>query len=103
MNQNLIDQLEQAREKYKPEKINLLLIAEAAPDSLDRFFYYEDVKSRDYLFLAIIEALNPELKDAYLKSGRNSEAKKIILGELQSIGIYLIDLYSLPLSISEET
>lgn len=103
MKDDLLDKLEQAREKYKPEKINLLLIAEAAPDSLDRFFYYEDVKSKDYLFLAIVEVLNPELKDTYLRTGRNSEAKKIILEELKAIGIYLIDLYQLPLSISSET
>lgn len=33
MNQSLLDKLEQARQKNKPEKIELLLIAEVAPDS----------------------------------------------------------------------
>ncbi len=103
MNQSLLDKLEQARQKYKPAKIELLLIAEAAPDSLDRFFYYEDVKSADYLFLGVIEVLNPELKNVYLQTDRNSEVKKIILEELKATGIYLIDLYQLPLSLSAET
>lgn len=103
MNQNLLDKLEQARQKYKPEIIELLLIAEAAPESLDHFFYYENVKSADYLFLGVIEVLNPELKNAYLQTGRNSEAKEIILEELKAIGIYLIELYQLPLPLSAET
>lgn len=102
MKQELLYKLEKAREKYKPETIKLLLIAEAAPDGLDRFFYYEDVKTKDYLFLGVIEALNPDLKDAYLASGRNSDAKRIILEELKAIGIYLIDLYQLPVSLSFE-
>src|SRR3546814_6140600 len=76
-------------------------LAEAAPDSLDRFFYYEDVKSRDFLFLGVIDALNPALKEAYLSSGRNSDVKKIILDELKATGIYLIDLYQLPVFISD--
>src|SRR5690606_13965994 len=75
MKHDLLEKLEQAREKYKPAKIDLLLVAEAAPDSLDRFFYYEDVKSEDFLFLGVVEVLNPALKEAYLRTGRNSEAK----------------------------
>ena len=33
-----------ARNKYEPSHINTLLIAEAPPCNLDRFFYFEDVK-----------------------------------------------------------
>jgi len=41
-----------AREKYKPEKIVYLLVAETPPrlDS-NRFFYFEDVRNQDSLFL----------------------------------------------------
>ena len=37
-------QINSAREKYKPERIKLLFIAEAPPEQTERFFYYEKVK-----------------------------------------------------------
>ncbi len=73
---DLKKQLENARLKYKPVKIKYLLIAEAPPDSIERFFYYENVKSHDHLFLGVTEALYPELKDKYIKSRRDSKIKK---------------------------
>jgi hypothetical protein len=53
--------IENARLKYKPDLITILLIAEAPPDSLDRFFYYKNVRKGDYLFLGITEAIYPDL------------------------------------------
>ncbi len=97
------NKLENARLKYKPEKIKYLLIAEAPPDSLERFFYYENVKQHDYLFLGIVEALYPELKQIFLASKRNSEIKKAILQKLSADGFYLIDLSDLPLSLLHES
>jgi len=93
------NKLENARLKYKPEKIKYLLIAEAPPDSLERFFYYENVKQHDYLFLGVVEALYPELKQRFLASKRNSEIKTTILQKLSADGFYLIDLSDLPLSL----
>jgi len=92
-------QLEKARLKYKPENVKYLLIAEAAPDSIDRFFYYENVKQHDYLFLGIAQALYPELKDNFLSSGRSSDIKTFILKTLQADGFYLLDLSELPLTL----
>lgn len=40
---SLKTQLESARIKYKPDRVKYLLVAEAPPDSIDRFFY-EGVK-----------------------------------------------------------
>jgi hypothetical protein len=40
-------QLENARLKFKPNRVKYLLIAEAPPDSIDRFFYYTDVFKHD--------------------------------------------------------
>ena len=37
---HLLSQLESARLKYLPEKIKVIKVAEAPPDSIDRFFYY---------------------------------------------------------------
>lgn len=91
--------LEKARLKYKPETVKYLLIAEAPPDSIDRFFYYNDVRLHDYLFLGVTQALYPELKNNFLESGRSSEIKESILNKLRADGFYLLDLSELPLSL----
>ena len=56
--EKLYNQLEAVRRKYKPEKIDLLFIAEAPPNAIDRFFYYENVTEADYLYLGIVRALD---------------------------------------------
>lgn len=99
---DLIEKLESARLNYKPEIIKFLLIAEAPPDSLDRFFYYENVKEHDYLFLGIANSLYPEQKNEYLASGRESNIKGKILKKFQGEGFYLIDLSELPLSLQRQ-
>jgi predicted ATPase len=91
-------QLETARQKYKPETVKYLLVAEAPPDSLERFFYYDSVRQHDYLFLGVAEALYPKLKEQFLLSRRSSEIKNSILQTLQKDGFYLLDLSELPLS-----
>ena len=92
-------QLEKARQKYKPETVKYLLVAEAPPDSLERFFYYDNVLQHDYLFLGVAEALYPKLKEQFLISGRSSEIKNSILQTFQQDGFYLLDLSELPLSL----
>lgn len=92
-------QLEKARQKYKPEKVKYLLVAEAPPDSVERFFYYDNVLQHDYLFLGISQALYPDLKQKFLASGRNSQIKNSILLKFQADGFYLLDLSELPLSL----
>lgn len=92
-------QLNEAREKYKPENIKYLLIAEAPPDSIERFFYYPSVSQHDHLFLGVSEALYPELKDRYLMSRRDKTLKETILKNFQNDGFYLLDLSELPLSL----
>jgi hypothetical protein len=39
-----------AARRYRPEKVDLLLVAEAPPSALDRYFYFEDVSEQDSLF-----------------------------------------------------
>lgn len=92
-------QLEKARQKYKPEIVKYLLVAEAPPDSLERFFYYDNVRQYDYLFLGVAEALYPSLKEQFILSGRSSELKHNILQTLQKDGFYLLDVSELPLSL----
>jgi len=95
-------QLENARHKYKPETVKYLLIAEAPPDSIDRFFYYDNVHQHDYLFLGVTQALYPDLKDKFLASGRSKEIKNSILLKLKADGFYLLDLSELPLSLLQD-
>lgn len=47
-NEAIKKQIEQARRKYLPEKVTMLLVGEAPPDALNRFFYYENVKDKDF-------------------------------------------------------
>lgn len=89
-----------ARNKYRPKYIRVLLIGEAPPCALDRFFYFEDVKKQDSLFLEIMGSLYPDLKKQYLSSGRDTELKKDLLETFQSDGFWLLDVYETPV---EET
>lgn len=75
-NTQILERLEKARMKYKPDIVKYLLIAEAPPDSIERFFYYEDVTEHDYLFLRVIGVLYPDIKSEYLGSRRNSKVKR---------------------------
>jgi hypothetical protein len=34
---------EEAAARYRPDSVDLLLVAEAPPSALDRYFYFEDV------------------------------------------------------------
>jgi hypothetical protein len=48
---------EAAARKYLPERVDLLLVAEAPPAADDRYFYFEHVQSNDWLFLGVAEVL----------------------------------------------
>lgn len=92
--------IERFRSEYLPEKIQLLLVGEAPPDSGDRFFYYPNVKTNDWLFIAILKAFSG--KNAYQKyiefrkDNDVSVLKTRYLNELKNRGIYLMDLSSFP-------
>ena len=92
-------ELEKARIKFKPDSVKFLLVAEAPPDSIERFFYYDNVRQHDYLFLGVAQALYPDLKDKFISSGRSSDIKNSILLKLKADGFYLLDLSELPISL----
>ena len=85
-----------ARNKYKPRDLKVLLVAEAPPCDLDRYFYFEDVKKQDSLFLEIMGVLYPEQKAAYMKAKRATDLKEELLREFQSDGYWLMDLSEIP-------
>ena len=90
--------IQKAREGYRPEKIQCLFIAESPPNSIERFFYYPEVKRADYLFLGIMEILYPDLKNEFLLLGRPREIKERLLRKFQADGYYLLDILDMPLN-----
>ncbi len=77
-----------AAERYKPKSINLLLIAEAPPSSLDRYFYFEDVLEHDSLFRYVVRGV--------LGREPTRDGKGQALAELKDRGVFLIDLREEP-------
>jgi hypothetical protein len=73
-----------AAEKYKPENIRVLLVAEAPPAAEDRYFYFEDVPSNDWLFLGVAEVMLGRMP-------ARSE-KPMALAKFREMGVFLIDL-----------
>ena len=83
---------EAARKKYKPERIRWLLIAEAPPDSLDRFFYFERVFEKDYLYMETMRVLFPNASESDLR-----HRKVQYLQWFKANGFYLIDVMDEPI------
>jgi hypothetical protein len=48
-----------AAEKYSPERTHVLFVAEAPPEDLARYFYFERVQRGDWLWIALMKALYP--------------------------------------------
>lgn len=76
---------QRAAAKYRPAKVNLLLVAEAPPCATDRYFYFENVAQHDWLFRYVYEGLTG------LKPDRAAKADH--LAHLRDLGVYLIDLH----------
>lgn len=91
-----IEKFEKARLKYKPDNIKYLLIAEAPPKlGSDRFFYFEDVKVQDSLFLETMKVLYPsETRDIEIKEIRKNKSE--LLNKFKTGGFYLIDALDKP-------
>jgi hypothetical protein len=73
-----------AAEKYRPTEIKLLLVAEAPPAALDRYFYFDDVREQDSLFRYIARSI--------LKAEPTRANKSELLGRLRDRGVFLTDL-----------
>lgn len=74
-----------AAAKYKPAKVNLLLVAEAPPCATDRYFYFENVAQHDWLFRYVYEGLTNTKPDRAHKATR--------LAQLREMGVFLVDLH----------
>ncbi|HYC99752.1 MAG TPA: hypothetical protein VEB22_00865 [Phycisphaerales bacterium] len=74
-----------AASRYRPGTIRLLLVAEAPPCEVTRYFYFEDVDRHDWLFRYTYEGVTGK------KPTRG--AKTANLGELRDAGVFMIDLH----------
>jgi hypothetical protein len=84
------------REKYRPENIKYLLIAESPPKCNDknvRFFYNPNQEKFDYMFKSIMEVVFPSFRNDYRKGDKNEYLKKF-----QEGGFYMIDATDTPVN-----
>lgn len=88
---------EQLREGYRPERVELLLIGESAPDARGgerRFFYAPTLAAADNLFRGVVEALY----DHRFPRGSAGISKVSRLDRLHDDGVFLIDLVPFPVN-----
>jgi hypothetical protein len=84
LNKNaLLQQVIQARLKYKPSDPKCLLVAEAPPGHLEHFLYHDDVKGHDHLLLGVTKVLYPGVKRQYLQTKRSAATKHLLLEQLK--------------------
>src|SRR2546430_5660134 len=90
--QALKDKYTAARNKYKPNRVNVLLIAESPPSS-GGYFYSETTIGKDHLFRETMKALEFWPIDRPMRKGCD---KQPMLRRFRSIGFFLIDTCELP-------
>jgi hypothetical protein len=83
-----------AAARYKPKAVELLLVAEAPPAALDRYFCFEDVPNQDSLFRHVVRAV--------LALDPSRSEKPDQLRRLADRGVFLIDLKPEP-KLPDET
>ncbi|HVY77461.1 MAG TPA: hypothetical protein VG898_03045 [Solirubrobacterales bacterium] len=82
-----------AARRFKPDQVELLLVAEAPPAALDRYFYFPDVAEHDSLFRYVVRGI--------LKAEPTRANKPELLASLRDRGVFLIDLKLDPLDGSQ--
>ena len=83
-------QRDAAQAKYRPARVRLLLVAEAPPCTVDRYFYFEDVREQDALFRYVYRGIFGETP--------TREGKADALAQLRDAGVYLIDVSEEPIA-----
>jgi len=91
--QALKDKYAVAREKYKPTRINTLLIAESPPSS-GGYFYSEKTIGKDHLFRETMKALKFWPINRPMRKGCD---KRPMLKKFRSLGFLVIDTCEYPI------
>ena len=93
-----MDPFAQAREKYRPEVIRLLFITEAPPpEERNRYFYFEQVRRGDSLFLEMMKVLFSEEVAAFETVKSLRAEKPYFLERFQEEGFFLMHGVDRPL------
>jgi hypothetical protein len=88
-----MDQYIFARDKWKPESVKILLVAESPPVS-GGYFYYEEATGKGGLFVETMQALKLIPEKQGLPRGFS---KKALLEMFKSYGFFMIDVSYFPL------
>jgi hypothetical protein len=88
---------EAARQLYKPDKVKLLFITEMPqPAELHRYFYFEQVRSHDSLFLELMKVLFPEEVAAFETVKALRAEKRYFLERFRDAGFYFTNGFDVP-------
>lgn len=88
--------INQAREKYRPDKITCLFVAESPPADPSRFFYFEKVFDHNTLFLEIIKVFYKPTEPTI----RIRLKKGSYLTRFKEDGYFLVDAMDEPIGVS---
>ncbi len=85
-------------QKYRPSSIRRLFIAESPPHKKEgeelRYFYFEKVRGKDFLFRNLMMVLFPKEYEIHKKD----KNKKYLLGKFKNNGNFLIDACEYPIN-----
>jgi hypothetical protein len=85
-----------AQRDYLPSgRIKVLFVAEAPPGNSERFFYFKHVRTHDWLYLGLMRALYPDVRE--LRAPDLRKLKAIYLQRFQGDGYYLVDACDYPM------
>jgi hypothetical protein len=85
---------QKAAKKYSPSDTRVLFVAEAPPNSIDRYFYFEDVTNADWLWIALMKELFPR---EWGQTKQERKRKRYWLRKFQKEGYQLIDAVKKPI------
>ncbi len=81
----------EAAERFRPDRLEYLFVAEAPPGDVSRYFYFDDVRQGDSLYLEVAKALFLSLSVDRLR-----ERKARTLERMRDQGMWLIDVAEEP-------
>ena len=95
---------QQARKRYIPAKPRVIFVTEAPPAfERNRYFYFENVRKRDSLFLELMKVLFPEEIATFAHVKHIRAAKDYFLGRFQEEGYFLTNACNEPLPGKTDT
>ena len=92
-NQDYLSKRKAAAQSYKPKKVETLFIAEAPPCKEDWYFYYEDVRKQDSLWIELTKAI---YKTDFGETRFERTRKDYWLKRFCDDGYFLIDAVETP-------